>query len=526
MIRAAVYARFSSDLQSDRSIEDQIALCREVAKREGMAVVQTFQDRAISGASIVNRRGFQAMMNAARARQFDVILAENVDRISRDQADWHNARRDLDFLGITIHTATGRVSRIDGSLRALMGELYLETLAINVRRGLAGVIRDGRHAGGRAYGYRTVPGKPGEMEIDEDAAATVREIFTLYAGGKSPRSIANLLNKRKVPPPRGDHWNASTINGNLSRGHGILLNEIYAGRLVWNRTRWVKDPATGKRVPRINPPEQQHTADVPHLRIVDADLWGKVQALKQQRSHEAPAAAREPRRPLSGLLRCAFCGGGITSAGAKDGRQRLQCSNVRENGTCTNNRLVSRDLVEELVLSGLKEELGNPAAIAEFVKVYNQERTRLAKTEANDATRLERRAGEIERELKRLVAAIAQGVDVQTIMPTIKSLEAERAQIGAQLAALKEQPKVISLHPAVVEQYHKDVAELATLVTKHRDLSEARGLVDLIRRLVVSVVVHAKNGASTVRVEVQGRLAQLTFAGRSGVGIVGSGGGI
>jgi DNA invertase Pin-like site-specific DNA recombinase len=151
MIRVAIYARFSSDLQNDKSVDDQIAFCREVCARNGMTVVLTFEDRAVSASSAKNRPGFIALMRAAAARLFDVVVAEDMDRIFRDQADYHAARKELDFLGITIHTATGKVTKIDGALRALMGEMYLENLALHVRRGLEGVIRDGRHAGGRAY---------------------------------------------------------------------------------------------------------------------------------------------------------------------------------------------------------------------------------------------------------------------------------------------------------------------------------------------------------------------------------------
>ncbi len=95
---------------------------------------------------------------------------------------------------------------------------------------MSGVVRDGRSAGGRAYGYRPSPGRPGVLEIVEDEAAVIRAIFSAYAAGEAPRAIAAGLNKRGVPPPRGTRWNASTINGNDKRGHGILRNPLYAGR--------------------------------------------------------------------------------------------------------------------------------------------------------------------------------------------------------------------------------------------------------------------------------------------------------
>ena len=87
-------------------------------------MVEVFEDRAISGMSTANRPGYQKMMRAAEAKSFDVLVAEDIDRISRDQGDWHAARKRLEFLGIAVHTATGKVTKIDGALRALMGDVH------------------------------------------------------------------------------------------------------------------------------------------------------------------------------------------------------------------------------------------------------------------------------------------------------------------------------------------------------------------------------------------------------------------
>jgi site-specific DNA recombinase len=226
MTRAVIYARFSSDRQKDRSIDDQIALCRDLCAREGMSVISTFEDRAISGTGAINRPGFQGLMRAAESKLFDVIVVEDMDRLFRDQADYHNTRKHLDHLGVAIHTSSGKVGKLDGALRALMGEMYIENLVIHTRRGLEGVIRDGRHAGGRAYGYHPVPAKPGKLEIVEEEAEIVRQIFADYIAGKTPRQIAHDLNKRSVKPARGRLWSASTINGNVSRGGGMILNDL------------------------------------------------------------------------------------------------------------------------------------------------------------------------------------------------------------------------------------------------------------------------------------------------------------
>ena len=89
--------------------------------------------------------------------------------------------------------------------------------------------------------------------IDATEADVVRRIHQLYADGVSPRTIARRLNHEGVPGPRGAAWNPSTINGNRVRGTGILNNELYIGRLVWNRLRYVKDPSTGRRRSTLQP---------------------------------------------------------------------------------------------------------------------------------------------------------------------------------------------------------------------------------------------------------------------------------
>jgi DNA invertase Pin-like site-specific DNA recombinase len=71
-MRAAIYARYSSDLQSAASIEDQTRLCRDYAVRAGWAVTQVFEDRAISGGSVI-RPGYQRLLEAVLAGEVDVV---------------------------------------------------------------------------------------------------------------------------------------------------------------------------------------------------------------------------------------------------------------------------------------------------------------------------------------------------------------------------------------------------------------------------------------------------------------------
>jgi DNA invertase Pin-like site-specific DNA recombinase len=301
MKRTAIYARFSTELQQERSIEDQVELCRSYAARNELEVVAVYDDRARSGASIYGRDGLMRLLDGARDSKFEVILIEALDRLSRDQEDLAGIWKRLNFLGIELRAVhEGTADQIQIGVRGLLGSLFLTDLAHKVRRGMQGVIRDGRHAGGRAYGYRLVPGKRGELEIVEEEAQVVRHIFD-YAGGKTPREIAFALNKEKVAPPRGGKWTASTINGNKKRHHGILLNELYAGQLIWNRVKMIKDPETGRRISRSNPSEDWKRAEARHLAIVDAALFNAAQQRKAERTFEAPQKQRKAKFLLSGL---------------------------------------------------------------------------------------------------------------------------------------------------------------------------------------------------------------------------------
>ncbi|MBM3642517.1 MAG: recombinase family protein, partial [Alphaproteobacteria bacterium] len=240
MTHAVVYARFSTELQNEKSTEDQIELCRVYAARRGFDVIGTYEDKARSGASVFGRDGLMRLMDAARDRKFGVVIVEALDRLSRDMEDLAGIHKRLSFLGVEIHAVhDGTADAVLVGLRGLVGQLQREDGAKKVRRGMAGVIRDGRHAGGRAYGYRPVPGRTGELEIVEEEAEVVRRIFSAYATGRPPREIAGDLNREGVAPPRGAKWNASTINGNAQRGNGLIFNELYAGRIVWNKVRMV-----------------------------------------------------------------------------------------------------------------------------------------------------------------------------------------------------------------------------------------------------------------------------------------------
>jgi DNA invertase Pin-like site-specific DNA recombinase len=164
MKAAAVYARFSSDLQRDKSISDQIALYREYASRNGVNLVAEYSDAAKSGASIFGRDGLLSLMADAQGGRFEILVTESLDRLSRDQEDLAGIFKRLSFCGVEIiGISGGRADTVQIGVRGMLGALYLQDLADKTRRGLAGKVAEGKSAGGKAYGYRPVKGEPGNL---------------------------------------------------------------------------------------------------------------------------------------------------------------------------------------------------------------------------------------------------------------------------------------------------------------------------------------------------------------------------
>ncbi len=189
-----------------------------------------------------------ALMDAARARDFDVVIAEALDRISRDQEDVAAIFKRLTHADVKLITLTeGEINELHVGLKGTMNALFLKDLAEKTRRGQRGRVEAGRIPGGNSYGYRMIRRIAedgnlirGEREIHPGEAAVVRQIFEDYASGQPPRAIAASLNRQGILSPRGGLWNASTINGSRQRKNGILNNELYIGRITYNRQRFVK----------------------------------------------------------------------------------------------------------------------------------------------------------------------------------------------------------------------------------------------------------------------------------------------
>ncbi|MEP1197933.1 recombinase family protein [Tateyamaria sp.] len=509
-MRIAIYARYSTDLQSDASIEDQRRLCLHFIEGKGWVETETYADRGISGASHL-RPAYQRLLEDARNNGFDVVVAEGLDRISRDQEHIAAFFKQMQFQGIPVVTvAEGEISELHIGLKGTMNALFLKDLAEKTRRGQVGRVVAGKIPSGNSYGYRIVRElKPdgtvttGDRAIDDSQAQIVRRIFAAYASGQPPRRIAADLNRDGIPGPRGGFWNASTINGSRQRRNGILNNELYLGRIVYNRQHFVKDPETGKRLSRPNLERDWLRTDVPHLRIIDDETWERVQEIKSRYASQAGNRRQTKKRLLSGLVRCGSCGGAMTIVN----RERYSCSARRERGTCTSPAGIAAAALEERVLDGLRSILlGQETLIDEFARAFRAELDRLRKTRGSRSGELQRELAKVERGIRRCLDFIVEGEgDPGSVATTLKDLQARKAVLDADLKQVADTNHV-DIHPNVGELYRRKVGELQALLAN--DATRA-GAMEGIRELIERIEVHAGAKRGQPEIVLVGALASL-----------------
>ena len=480
MMRVAIYARYSTDRQRPTSIDDQVRICRAHAEREGWTVAGVFSDCAQSGSlPIASRAGSARLLAAALEDQFDVLLLEGLDRLSRDAVEQEITVRRLEHRGIRIlglsdgYDSESGARRLTRGVRGLINEVYLEDLRAKTHRGLAGRAARGLHTGGRPYGYRSVTKGDGHvLEIDEDEARWVRWIFERYADGWFGRRIAGELNRLRVPSPRGGTWALSAIYADRKKGCGILANELYIGQVIWNRSRWIKDPDIGKRKRIERPRSEWLVQDVPELRIVSDELWraardrDAVAASKPSRGRGAPA-----RTLFGGLLTCGRCGAPMTAVDAL----RYGCSHARDRGEAVCSGVhVKRTATDEALVDLVREELLGEDAMRD-IQAFVREALRDARKDSQGRNQAaHRRLSELGREIGNLTDALAACGTSDALTERLVAAEREKRALEAELRNAGDVEDVPQMIPRLFDRYRELVTDLPAIL--RRDPMKIRGM--------------------------------------------------
>ena len=382
-MKAAIYARYSSENQSEKSIDDQVRVCKRYCSEHEITVSDEhiYVDEAISG-SLVNRPGLQALEKAAENKEFEAVLVDDLSRLSRSNHQMLTLVLKFNYYQVKLISVSDGIvtddenSKLGIQMRGLINELYLDDLRKKTMRGLEGQKLRGFSAGENVYGYCTKPvgelrlNKRGQAKyegkvhkINPEEAEIVQKIFQEFISGNSVHKIAVKLNEDKIPTKKGmsGGWNVSTIAR-------ILKSEKYNGTWDWRKYKNIRDPMTGKKKVVPRPAKDLLPIFREDLVIINKEMWEKAQKRWQEIKGTWPVSKKRkpfyqqksyihtsPNHLFSGLMKCNTCGGAIVLTSGK-GSGYYGCYNARRK-TCTNTLAISRKRIEEIIINELKNKI-------------------------------------------------------------------------------------------------------------------------------------------------------------------------
>ena len=370
MEKVAIYCRLSeedrgkSSVEEDSmSIQNQKSMLIQYASEQGWFVYDIYSDDDYAG-SDRKRPEFNRLLSDAKTGCFNIVLCKTQSRFTRELELVETYIHGLfplwgiRFVSIVDHADTAnKGNKKSRQINALVNEWYLEDMSENIRSALTCRRKNGFHIGSFAlYGYKKDPDQKGHLLIDEEAAAIVREVFTLYAGGQGKTAIARILNHRGVPNPTEykrlnglRYRQPSSKTGTLWSYYSIsemLKNEIYTGSMVQGKYGSVSYK-TKQNVPR--PKNLWYRVENTHAPIIEKDLWVLVQTRLKENTRPFQNGAVGL---FSGKVRCANCGYTMRSAKSR-GRHYLTCSTRHISSDACIGAFISTDNLEKLVLTQL-----------------------------------------------------------------------------------------------------------------------------------------------------------------------------
>lgn len=479
-LRAAVYARYSSDRQSPASIEDQLRRCREYATTQGWDVLpdHIYTDQELSGAGS-DRPGWMRLRSAinGKPRLFDVLLVDDTSRLCRNLGENSSFADEAKFLGLRVVAVSQGIDTDNKQAKVLMtfhglaDEMYIEELSSKTHRGLEGRALKGLSTGGRTYGYDSVaepnvvgadgiPARRKQINVAE--AVVLRRIFQMYADGHSYSTIAKTLNAEHVPPPRkrkdrnpNPTWCPTAIREMLRR-------DLYIGRLVWNRREFRKRPGTNKRVSRPRPEDHwTEPIEMPELRIIDDHLWNRVQARLavvgemynyKGRPGLAHRASTSPNL-LTGVLKCGTCGHNLTVVTGRSvyGKGRYGCPVNFKRGACSNGLKQRADEIEWHLFSELQDAVLQPEAVEHAIQEFQKQLEASLAGLDTKITGMRQRAKQLQQEIGNLASTAAQCGPTPALVKEINIRQQELDDITRQV--LSAEPDSISAEIGRIRQF-------------------------------------------------------------------------
>lgn len=487
MAKAVIYARYSSDMQREESIEAQIRACKYYAQKQGLDILHIYADSAKSGRTTRYRDGFNQMIADAEAGQFEIVLVHKLNRFSRDGADTINYMNRLKAAGVELISITERLDNTpEGRLMLFIitgvNEFYSANLAGEVMKGLRENAYQCRHTGGvPPLGYDLGPDQ--RLTVNEREAEAVRMIFDLYAKGNGYGYIIEQLNGQGFRTKRGQPFGKNSL-------HDILKNEKYAGLYTFGRS----SPAgAGGKFNRHLYQEDYIRIEGGCPALVERELFERVQQMmadnkRQNARHKAKAVYI-----LSGKLFCGCCGSKMVGENRRakgTDYYYYVCNQAKRQHTC-GKKVVRKERIEEFVIHRLNEIAFSPAYKESIVQAVLQSYEN--GSVQSEKERIEEEIRQTDQEIQNLVRAIMKGIDGDEIQAAMAERKAHKEQLQKNLVALTGAPDV-KMNREELTAYFDQFLDIARMCPE-----EQRAI---IQRFVDRIIVYDDPEGGDPRIDI------------------------
>lgn len=498
-LRAAIYARYSSIGNSPLSAEEQVLRIRSRLSN-GMIRSRKFpsaeieiddswvvKDEAVSGRTVVGREGYELIKSGIKNTKFDILLADDISRLSRDLGDTLDLWEALNFSEVEGVSIADGISTFDPNSKDLFifkgyaNEHQAKNIAKNTIRGLEIRILNGFSTGHLPFGYYSVPTKfhfikgvekssHFEIHIKQEEAETVRRIWSLYAENVGLRVVAKTLTDEGIAPPsRGrrrrkqQRWSQQTVRN-------ILNNEKYLGIWTDRKTQTKRNPLTGKMVQRPRPKDECLSLSREDLRIVSPEIADQVRARQQRiRSEREKAATTEqsifgsgnaqPKHLFIGTLKCGVCGGNMMVASGKAGGY-LGCSNAYQHRAvaCTNRRVLKMSLLEERLIREIKRQLDCDHTYEYIAQRYNKAMLAKHSDLPMRTSQVEKEISDTARAIENYVKFIATGNLSEAVSNGLRKSEQKLERLKEEEVVLKQRARnQVFVTPMAIKKRFEDL---------------------------------------------------------------------
>jgi DNA invertase Pin-like site-specific DNA recombinase len=400
-------------------------------------------------------------------RPFDVLLIDDTSRLSRSRAESAKTYDRLQFLGVRVVAVSQGIdtqseqAEVLVAVHGLVDSLYIKELAKKTHRGLEGRALQGFCTGGRCFGYDNITDAGGvRQRVNSKEAEVVKRIFEMAADGCSLKTIAKTLNADGIAParPRAGKQYATWCHTAIRE---MLRRELYIGRIVWNRSRFVKRPGTNKRVRRERPQTEWRVLEQPELRIIDQVLWERVQTRLRFTAEtfgkwSRPGLqhrANTSSHLLTGFLKCGTCGANmvIVTGRGKAGHHRYGCPQNYYRGVCENRLKERADWIENRLLFELQRTVLRPEVVDYAIQEFQRQLTDSLSQLSGNLSRARQRRAEVQQELRRLVETVAQCGHSPALVDAINERQRELDEITRRLFA--SEPDSVSSEIARIRHF-------------------------------------------------------------------------